>query len=375
MKKIAIISELAMNNFNYGNRLQSFALNHYLNNHYKNYITESLVFSNGCKQKRTKITYQTFLNFFKKFKISSANNFSPYDFSKRIENSNEFTHKNTKLCPELLNYNLIQNTDYDVFIVGSDVVWAQFNRGVNKIKFLDFKNKKNFKRISYAASFGRDYIPKENKKYIIKALKKFNNISVREKSSVKMLNDLKIENVYHVCDPTLLISKDEWTNISKKINIKDKFIFVYMLGKDENQRSEIQKVANQLQLKIVTIPHADGNYNVVDETFGNYRLDNCSPEEWLYLIKNAEYIFTDSFHGIIFSCIFEKNFIALKRDYKENINNRLIDFLNTIDESDKYMLVPNYEKLSKISWNYKKINKKLQVFINESKNYLENALK
>ena len=80
-------------------------------------------------------------------------------------------------------------------------------------------------------------------------------------------------------------------------------------------------------------------------------LDECSPEEWIFLINNAEYIFTDSFHGIIFSTIFEKKFIALKREYTEDINNRLIDYLDTIDEKDKYMLVPSYDKLKKMNWN------------------------
>ena len=235
MKKIAIISELALNNFNYGNRLQAYALNYYLNNNYKNYNTESLVFTNSYKQKRTKITFQTLLNFLKRFKKENKKN-QIYDFSKRIEQANNFTNSKTKLCCKVLDFKLLKDTDYDVFIVGSDVVWSQFPRGVNRIKFLDFKTKKTFKKISYSASFGRDYIPKENKKYLSKVLKKFDSISVREKSSINLLSDIGINNVFHTCDPTLLLSKKHWSSLSKKVDIKDKYIFVYLLGKDKKQR-------------------------------------------------------------------------------------------------------------------------------------------
>ena len=67
MKRIAIISELALGNFNYGNRLQSYALNYYLNNKYESINAESLIFLNRNKKKRTKITYQTVINFLKRF--------------------------------------------------------------------------------------------------------------------------------------------------------------------------------------------------------------------------------------------------------------------------------------------------------------------
>ena len=367
--KVAIVSQLDLYNTNYGNRLQAYALNSYLNNNYKNLNVESLVFENNYKKKRTKIGIKTIKNFINKFKRSKTNNFF-YDFSNRLERFNEFSKKYTKLCSKELNWKSLKKTDYDIFVVGSDVVWAQYDEFVNKIRYLDFKNNTDFKKIAYSASFGRDYIPKENKKYLNKKLKKFDFISVREKSSIKLLKTIGINNVYHTCDPTLLIDKKHWSSISKKVNIRDKYIFVYLLGKDKKQREEITKIARNLNLKIVTIPHANGLYNEVDDEFGDYRLDDCSPEEWIYLIENCEYVITDSFHGIVFSTIFEKKFIALKREYTEDINNRLMDYLDTIDEKDKYMVVPNFVKLKKIKWDYKKINIKLAEFIDKSQKYL-----
>ena len=134
-----------------------------------------------------------------------------------------------------------------------------------------------------------------------------------------MLKNIGINNVKHVCDPTLLLSKKEWENIEQKINIKEKYIFVYLLGKNKEQREKIKELAKELNLIIVDISHANGEFNKVDEGFSNYSIDNCSPEEWIWLIHNAEYIITDSFHGVVFSTIFNKKFFVLKRYYTENI--------------------------------------------------------
>ena len=364
MKKIAIISELNLDNVNYGNRLQAYALNKYVNDNYENFVTETLLANKITKKKRTKITFDLIIKlknrlFRKKDKINYI-----YDFSQRLKLFNEFTDKNIILNKKINKKNLFK-ADYDIFIVGSDVVWAQANGVINKTKFLDFKTAKKFKRIAYAASFGKNYIPKENVKYIHMML---------TKSSINLLNNIGINNVSHTCDPTLLLPQKFWNNICKDISIKDKYIFVYLLGKDKKQREEIENIANDLNLKIVTIPHANGCYNEVDNNFGDYIFD-ASPQEWLNLIKNSEYVITDSFHGIIFSTIFEKRFIALKREYTEDINVRLIDYLDTIESNDKYISIPNTDYLKKLEWDYKKINKKLNNFINNSKRIIKEILK
>lgn len=366
MQKIAIISEPGINNFNYGNILQSYALNYYLNNNYQTIRAESLIFIDQNEKKRIRITFRTFLNFFKRFQKEKE---TFYDFGKRLKKSNDFINKNAKV--RLIKNKELKESNYDIFIVGSDVVWTKFPNEVNKYKFLDFKTCKDFKKISYSVSLSRDYISKEeNRKYLSKVLKEFNYISVREKSSLELLKTLGINNAYHTCDPTLLLSKKHWESLSKKVNINDKFIFVYLLGKDKKQREKIEILSKELNLKIVTIPHADGIYNEIDNDFGDYKLDNCSPEEWIYLINKAEYIITDSFHGLVFSTIFEKKFIVLKRYFTEDINNQIIDYLNTIDENDKYVDINNFN-FDNLNWNYKKINNNLNMYINQSKKYFQ----
>lgn len=376
MKKIAIISELNLKNTNYGNRLQAFALNKYIDENFKCKVQSIILNGPYDINKKTKKYNFTLMNKVKRIpgKIKKILNKNKYNFSERVAACNNFTKNRTKLCEEEMNFEKLQQTDYDYFIVGSDVVWAQVKGAVHRIRFLDFETQKGFEKIAYAPSFGKDWIPKENEQTIKECLKDFKALSVREKSSIKMLNKLGISNIEHVCDPTLLFNKESWKNIENKIEINDRYIFVYLLGKSKKQRDEIKKMAQEMNLKIVSIPHANQEYGKVDEEFGDYKIHNCSPEEWLWLIDNSEYVVTDSFHGVVFATIFEKKFIVLKRIDVVNINNRMIDYLDTIDECDKILEELNSKRLKEMEWDYSNINLKLEKFIADSKQYLKRSI-
>lgn len=382
MKKIGIVSELNLENVNYGNRLQSFALNYYLNKNYEDCKAESLLLRNYDKPFITKHFFIEILKIFiKSIKTRIIKKKESDWFKKRLILCNDFTLKNVVLNPnKYLNWNDLKKVEYDIFITGSDVVWAQRPKRVNRIRFLDFTTKVNFKKVSYAASFGRDWIPNENRKYISGVLSKFSQISTREKSSIKMLDSLNIKNVKHVCDPTLLISKEDWKKFAIKDNelqqIKEeKFIFVYLLGKSSEQRKIIKEIACKNDLKIINIIHANGKYDSIDEKFGDYRINECSPCNWLWLISNAEYIFTDSFHGAVLATIFEKKFFVLKRESKININNRMIDYMNTIGENNKIIDTYKLNEIDQFSWDYSKIKELLNNFVLYSKKYLDDVIK
>lgn len=367
MKKIGIISELTLINANYGNRLQAYALNKYISNNYNYYVT-SLITNKINYKKRT-------LNLLKRgfYKIKEI----PYistkksDISERIKKCNDFTN--------LINYKEyfairdIVEENYDILIVGSDVVWAQFHGGVNELKFLNIPEY-NGKKISYGASFGKNWIPDENKKIIYNDLTKFDGISVREKSSIELLGEIGIKNVKHVCDPTLLLDSKEWRKEEIRCKcVKCKYIFTYLLGDDSKQKEHIKKYAKIKHLKIVNIPNSNGIYNKSDENFGDINIKDCSPQEWLWLIDNAEYIFTDSFHGTIFSSIFEKKFFIIKRKYSIDINVRMTDYLKYINQYDKF--ISEFADLDEKIWDYSSINKKLAEFRKKSISYLDDFLK
>lgn len=374
MNKIGIVSELNLNNFNYGNRLQSFALNHYINTNYKNVRAISILLNFYDKRIITKhYPFDKIKKIPEKIKkIFQKDN---YNYDVRINKSNEFTKKNMLLTDKELSYEELCESDFDKIIVGSDVVWSQKKGEFNTVRFLNFKLKNVFLKYSYAASFASDYIPKENVKMIKKSLSDFKKISVRENSTIELLKSNGIEKVEHVCDPTLLLSNKEWENYSKKPkNIPNNFIFVYLLGKSLKQRNEIKQFSKELGIPLVSIPHANGEFDVVDTNFADYNCDACSPEEWIWLIRNANYVITDSFHGIVFSTIFEKKFIGLARESSTNINNRMIDYLKTIDEVDKLVTHIDISDIKKTKWDYKKINTKKVNFITKSKNYIEEII-
>lgn len=367
--KIGVITELSNNSINYGNVLQAYALNQYLRKKTK-YEIETLLVNNIIYKKITSYNPIIYIKKFQRIiqqKTNIENN--NFDFSPRKDNFKKFIKKIK--VREISNIDEITNLNYDCIIVGSDIVWIQDSGVVNRLKFLDFSLNK---KISYAASFGGDYIPTENIKTIRKYLNDFSFISVREKSSVNLLKKIGINNAHHVCDPTLLLTSKEWESIEKKVNIDGKYIFVYLLGKDKTQRDIIKKTAKENNMKIVSVPYANGHYDKIDDDFADINIYDCSPENWIYLIHNAEYIFTDSFHGTVFSTIFEKKFIVVKRKNSVNINNRMLDYISNINENDKFIYLEENFSLKKMNWNYKTINEKLKKIILKSAKLLEDNI-
>ena len=215
-KKIGIVSQLRWDDCNYGSKLQAYALNYYINNNYSNIEADSLIITGDYKHTGSKPVNYFILRVINKIKRTFPKKVKDsVDVSKRNATARNFIKNNIKLNEKVFDYNTINASDYDMMIVGSDVVWMQYKSFVNRTYFLDFD--RNFKKISYAASFGRDYIPKENVYWIKKYLQRFDAISVREKSSLKMLESIGVKNATHVCDPTILLDKNHWSKVGKKV--------------------------------------------------------------------------------------------------------------------------------------------------------------
>lgn len=186
----------------------------------------------------------------------------------------------------------------DAVIVGSDQVWRpKYNYRI-KDMFLDFcKRQKNLKRIAYAASFGVDnweYTPKQTR-ICSKLAKKFNAISVREESGVKLCKENLGVDAIWVLDPTLLLTKEDYLPICKEVPVcSEKYLAVYVLDENNEVTTTYEKEAETRGL-IVKRFHADSK-------------STLRVPEWLAMFRDASYIVTDSFHGTVFSIIFEKEF-------------------------------------------------------------------
>ena len=190
------------------------------------------------------------------------------------------------------------SNEFSAIIVGSDQVWRpEYNYNIKNM-FLDFcQKKKHLKRISYAASFGVDtweYSPKQSEMCAALA-KKFDSISVREKSGVKLCKEHLGVDATWVLDPTLLLTKEDYLPICEKVPIcNERYLAVYALDENEELTAAYESEAKAHGLKIKKF-HADSK-------------SVLSVPEWLAMFRDASFVVTDSFHGTVFSIIFEKNF-------------------------------------------------------------------
>ena len=202
---------------------------------------------------------------------------------------------------------------FDAFIVGSDQVWRPKYSPDLMTYFLDFIEENNHvKRIAYAASFGTDEweFTETQTKEASRLLKKFNFISVRESSAVNIVKKYLNCDAIHVLDPTMLLTKDDYTKLIE--NTTNPFpkgnddLFCYILDKTKDSYKLINSCSKTLDYKAF---YCESN-NALWHTEGKFKERCIIPpiEQWLYAFKQAKMIITDSFHGTVFSIIFNKPF-------------------------------------------------------------------
>lgn len=195
-----------------------------------------------------------------------------------------------------------QEYGIDVVIVGSDQVWRKdyaMQFGYNY--FLDFVPEGK-RRLSYAASFGLSaWLYNEQETQTIRELlSTYSGISVREEEAVSLLkNNVNVDAIQHI-DPTLLLTEKEYSNITAKRLLDEAYIFVYWLGAKELVLDKIKSLQEHGK-KVVTLFLRDEE-------------EQISVEDWLSYIKYSDSVITDSFHGCVFSIIFERQFEVLKNE-------------------------------------------------------------
>lgn len=381
--KVGIISEYALHTVNYGNYLQAYALNFFLRNGLGIEQVESIALDRKQLVRYTHVCSFAFAaklfralwdRILGKKRENSASETAA--LKNRLRKFEEFRQQRIPTCERQFRRREICDTDYDAIVVGSDVVWSQSPLRISRTKFLDFTAKKPFRRIAYAASFGHDYIPKENEKYVRNYLSRFDAVSVREHSSVAMLSQIGVQNVSYCLDPTLLLPVGVWEALEEKpeeIAEGQRYLFTYLLGDSVRQRREITAFAENAGVTIVTVPHANGFFLEADENFADVRLQDCSIGNWLWLIHHAQYVITDSFHGTVFSTIYERPFAVLFREGTVDINNRLQDYLRQIGQTDKTLPEGSFSELEHLTWDYTQIASAIETRKQRSIAFLKNA--
>lgn len=243
----------------------------------------------------------------------------------------------TVLRPRGLEYGLLKDkrfaNEYDYFIAGSDQIWGG-GYLVQPFMFLEFAPDR--KKIALCPSFGTDTIKKFNRKHFKKSISKFSKLSVREKSGQKIIAELTGREVPILSDPVMLLDADEWHDFAKNSSVKhQKYIFAHFLGiPNEHTIQFINQIALEFDLNIICFAN---NYSVYD-TLKAYTFVNGTPYDYVSLIENASFVFTDSFHTSHFSIIFNRNFYTFERNYghENKQSTRIHNLLSTYECSKRF---------------------------------------
>lgn len=288
-----------------------------------------------------------------------------YDnFVVRKKKMQEFTAKYIKLTAETEQAKLPElGESFDLFFVGSDQVWNDKITRNDDTYYLNFVPP--YKKCSYAASIGSKEIPMNRVSHVYSYLKDFRAISVREITAKKSLaHQMGIESE-RVLDPTLLLSKKDYGKFFQSEIPNERYILVYMLLFSESLLQSAKIIAKKYGLSVVCVNASGKNVK-----FGKDR-SKAGIEEWLTLLNNAEYVFTNSFHGVAFSINFNKNFYVELPPARVNANSRIIDILDILKLQNRIIQNGKFEE-SEI--NYNNVNRLLQMEREKSIKYIENVL-
>lgn len=327
---------------NYGAVLQAYALNKKLNDldvdaeeidYYPDYFRKIYMMNVSFSIKHPKSLFYKI----KRESISAILKKRSLGFKKFIENN--FVLSRTFSQKEI---STIDKLDYDIIITGSDQVWNDRCAEFDPIYFLDFPAASKVKKYSYAASFNLNKIPFDKIEEYSRRLKGYASYSVRESVGQILLKDLIGVNAVVNCDPTFLLNQNQWIELADKCNnskIKNSqpYLFVYYVKKSKMLMEYAQKIAKQKKLQVICIP-CMMTFDVFEQKlyseYGFTFLPDASPYDFLSLIKNAQYVISNSFHGTVFSVIFHKQFYSVMNfdDGGKNLRSKqLIESLDLVD--------------------------------------------
>lgn len=379
MKKIGLLS---VYNHNYGSILQAYAMQTVLRDlgntveiiYYKknNIIKQAMrLFYLPLLKATIKMKWKTlYCKFFQRATYNGVLVGREKAFCKFIQNNMIFSEQ------YIGRESLIKGTNnYDCFVLGSDQVWNPMNLGGDFYTMSFIPDNKV--KITYAPSFGVSQIPQMQRKKTKEYLERIDYISVRENDGVRIVKELTGRDVVQVVDPTILVEKTMWDNIKGNRIIQENYILCYFISSNAEYRKFAENLAKKTGLKLVAIPHVD-EYVKSDQGFGDIIPEIVGPIEFVNLISNASYVCTDSFHGSVFSTLYERPFFTFARytnQGKDSTNSRLYSYLKLIGmENRMYSADCQIEEKDLIAPAFDTAKKNLEQMRIKSLQYLIDAL-
>ena len=262
-------------------------------------------------------------------------------YSRRKRRFDDFRKQHLKLTKRYGSYQeLYEDCPLgNCYIAGSDQIWNPiFQNGKDPAFFLQF-TPKSCKRIAYAASLGISELSQMDSSRMYRWLKTLDAISIREKKGREILKEMGIPATY-VCDPVFLLNELDWEQIIPDLRIGSGYILLY----DFDRNPDVEEIARRYS-------RMTGNpvYSLLPTASKDIFTCDAGPLEFLSLIKNASLIITNSYHAIVFSLLFQKDFYSFAR--KEPLNIRLIDLLEEVGVEERFFDDPiRFHEAEPIQW-------------------------
>ncbi len=303
------------------------------------------------------------------------------EFIKIKQNCTSFVENNITTTKRLKNQEellqLIDKHNFEGYTVGSDQVWRPCYSPNIYNDFLDFcQNKPNIKRIAYAASFGvSDWeFNDEQTKECNRLAKQFDAISVREDSGIELCKEHLGVDAMHVIDPTLLLEKEEYIKLVEQNAEKasDGNLFCYILDTAPEIQSAINFIEQSLSLRSFQVKAKSSSYQLKrGERINDHVIP--APTKWLRAFMDAKMVFTDSFHGCVFSIIFNKPFWVIGNKGRGNARfDSLLKQFNLESRRISISDINNIDFTTTIDW--EKVNEIKKEWQEKSFNFLKENL-
>ena len=385
-KKIALVTCYFQHN--YGSQLQAYATQMVFD---KMGVANETICIDGLKKEINRAKYRYFLSRItdvntvkdkfatvKKAMAMIANKEYKRNMETRAEMFDMFSHTMFHISKQYESKAELTNCahNYGAFVVGSDQLWLPSNIEADYYT-LNFVPT-DVPKIALATSFGISQLPKRQAREAEEFLKRLDFCSVRETSGQKLVKQLTGRDVPVVCDPTILFTAEEWAVVAKAGRfVEEKYMFCYFLGNNPEQREFVRRVKAVTGYKIVQLQHCD-EYIESDVGFPDYAPYNVGPSEFVQLIRDAEYVFTDSFHASVFSLLHKKMFFTFRRYNNDSVvstNGRLYSLLSLVGLENRLLKGnESADDALALAIDYDDVHAKLDVLRDFTKSFIREAL-
>lgn len=282
---------------------------------------------------------------------------------KKFNNFYNTKFKKTKKTYDKNNFNLIkEDEDINKFVCGSDTIFCINEFGFDDGYYANYNIMKN-NSFSYAASFGDATFDATSLETLKVLLKNFNSLGIRENLMIPFIQKNVTEKVRRVIDPTLLLEKEDYKILEEERTVEGKYILLYSRRKNDLMTKYAEQMAKEKNCKIVEISLQARNKEIREMAY------DAGVGEFLSLIKNAEFVVTNSYHGMIFSVIYEKEFVIFSR---EQCNNKIEELLESFDLKDRLLITG--EETYKKTIDYNQIKQNIKLFKKKSWDFLRENL-